>query len=319
MQKGMTVKRRRGTPVGRIRDDGLLRSIRSWDDVRFFLALHRAGSLSAAAGPLEVTQPTCGRRLAALEASLGVRLFDRTPEGLRITAEGATLLDAATMMEQSARELALRATVKDRDLAGVVRIGTNDLFACSFLVGALPQVRAKYPGIRVELVLSSAEADLLGREVDIAIRFRPESSRPTPDVLVARKLGDEPFLLYGTDTYLRRCGAPSDPNDLAEHEVVVYAGRHPASDWCASAFRGSTVVLSASSMQVAGAAIAAGLGLGVLPSRAARLFPLLRPLSPVVARGTGWLVVHPDLRRVPRIRVVSDMIAAVYRAESTLR
>lgn len=303
----------RATRSGR---DALLRTIPSWDDVRFFLAIRRAGSLSAAAGPLGVTQPTCGRRLAALEASLGLRLFDRTPEGLRLTAGGATLLDAATAMEQSAHELALRATVRDRDLEGVVRIGTTEFFACTFLVRALPEVRAKYPGICVELVLANTEADLLRREADIAIRFRPEGYRPTPEVLVAQKLGDEPFVLYGTDDYLRRRGAPSDPEVLADHDVIVYPARHPAAEWCARAFRGATVALSAPSMQVCGAAIAAGLGLGVLPSRAARISPVLRPLSPVVARGTGWMVVHPDLQHVPRVRVVIDLVAALFRADS---
>jgi DNA-binding transcriptional LysR family regulator len=310
------MKTQRKTRTGRFSREALLRSIANWDDIRFFLAIHRAGSLSAASGTLEVTQPTAGRRLAALEASLGLRLFDRTPEGLRITADGATLLDAAKVMEQSAHELALRATVKNRDLEGIVRVGTTELFACSFLLAALVQIREKYPGIRAELVLSNMESDLLKREADIAIRFGPEDFRPTPGVLLGRRLGDEPFLLYGTDTYLRRWGAPSDPNDLAGHEVVVYSGRHPASEWCVNAFRGSTVVLSAPSMQVTGAAIAAGLGLGVLPRRAARLFPPLRPLSPVVAHGTGWLVVHPDLRRVPRIRAVADMLVALWRTDS---
>jgi DNA-binding transcriptional LysR family regulator len=285
-----------------------------WDDVRFFLAIHRAGSLSAAAGPLEVTQPTCGRRLAALEASLGLRLFDRTPDGLRITAQGETLLEAATRMEENASELALRAAVRDRDLEGVVRIATPELFACSFLVGALQQLRAKYPGIRVELDLSNSETDLLRREADIAIRFGPEGKPPRPPALVARRLGDEPFLLYGADAYLGRRGPPADPDDLAEQEVVVFAGRHPAAAWCARAFARATVVLSAPSMQVTGAAIAAGLGLGVLPRRAARLFPPLRPLSPVVAQATAWSIVHPDLRRVPRIRAVVDELAAIYRS-----
>ncbi|HSQ64084.1 MAG TPA: LysR family transcriptional regulator [Polyangiaceae bacterium] len=296
--------------------EALLRTIPRWDDVRFFLAIQRAGSLSAAAGPLAVTQPTCGRRLAALEASLGLRLFERTPEGLQLTSEGGTLLDAATTMERSAYELALRATVKDRDLEGVVRIATNEFFACSFLVGALPQVREKYPGIRVELVLSNDETDLLRREADIAIRFRPEGHRPTPEVLVAQKLGNEPFVLFGSDHYLNRRGTPADPSVLVDHDVVVYSGRHPASEWCANAFRGAKVVLSAPSMQVAGAAVAAGLGLGVLPQRAARLVPQLRALSAVVARGTGWMVVHPDLQRVPRIRVVIDAVAAIFRATS---
>lgn len=314
----MAMKPRKLPRAPRSGRDALLRTIPSWDDVRFFLAIHRAGSLSAAAGPLGVTQPTCGRRLATLEGSLGLRLFDRTPDGLRLTAEGASLVDAATVMEQSAHDLALRATVKDRDLEGVVRIGTNEYFACSFLVGALPLVREKYPGIRVELVLSNTETDLLRREADIAIRFRPEGYRPTPEVLIAKKLGDEPFTLYATDQYLRRRGAPADPAMLADHDVVVFSGRHPASEWCEKAFRGATVVLSAPSMQVTAAAINAGLGLGVIPRRPARFLPLLRPLLPVVARGTGWMVVHPDLQHVPRIRVVIDMVIAIFRGDSAL-
>ena len=300
------------------RKNRVVATIPSWDDVRFFLAIQRAGSLSAAAGPLAVTQPTCGRRLAALEASLGLRLFDRNPEGLSLTAEGATLLDAATNMEQAANDLTLRASVSDRDLDGVVRIATSEFFACMFLVGALPTVREKYPGISVELVLSNSETDLFKREADIAIRFRPEGLRPTPDMLVAQKLGDEPFLLYGTDAYLRRRGAPADPAVLVDHDVVVYSGRNPASAWCATAFRGAAVALVAPSMQVSSAAVAAGLGLGVIPRRAARHFPQLRPLSPVVARGTGWMVVHPDLQHVPRVRVVIDMVVALFRADFLL-
>jgi DNA-binding transcriptional LysR family regulator len=251
-----------------------------------------------------------------LEASLGLRLFDRTPEGLSLTTEGSTLMDAAIAMERSAHDLALRATARDRDLEGVVRIGTIELFACSFLVGALVEVRDKYPGIRAELVLSNTETDLLRREADIAVRFRPHGHRPTPEVLIAQKLGDEPFVLYGSQQYLRRRGTPADPEDLAAHDVVVCSGRHPASEWCDRAFRNASVALSAPSMQVTGAAIAAGLGLGVIPRRAARLAPDLVPLSPVIALGSGWMVVHPDLQNVPRIRAVIDTVATLFRAAS---
>jgi len=296
----------------------LLRAIPSWDDVRFFLAIHRAGSLSKAAGPLEVTQPTCGRRLKALETALGLRLFDRTPDGLQVTADGRSLLEAATRMERSAGDLALRASRRDRELEGVVRVATTELFACSFLVGALRQVRERYPDIAVELVLSNIDTDLLRREADIAVRFGRAGSRPSPPALVAKKLGDEPFCLYGAEAYLHRRGAPADPNDLSGHDIVVYAGRHPASEWCARAFARATVALSAPSMQVSGAAIAAGVGLGVLPKRAARLFPAVSALSPAVAFGTGWLCVHPDLRQVPRVRAVVDTLAALYRADPVI-
>ncbi|HVI95989.1 MAG TPA: LysR family transcriptional regulator [Anaeromyxobacter sp.] len=295
----------------------LLRAIPNWDDVRIFLAIQRAGSLSAAAGPLGIAQPTCGRRLAALEASIGARLFDRTPDGLRITADGAALLAAASAMEEAARALAVAGAGRDRDLEGVVRIATTELLAISFLVDALRTLREAHPAIRVELVLSNAESDLLAREADLALRFGPEGSRPRPDVLVAQKLGDEPFELYGADAYVARRGAPADPAALAGHDVIVYSAPNPASAWCSDAFRGANVVLAAPSMLVSSAAVAAGLGLGVVPRRAARRFPQLRPLSPVIARGTGWIVLHPDLRRVPRIRVVADALARTFRATAT--
>src|SRR6266545_3842406 len=96
---------------------------------------------------------------------------------------------------------------------------------------------------------------------------------PRPDLLVAQKLGDE----------------PSKPAALAGHDVVVYSARHPASSWCAGAFRGANVVVAVPSMLVSSAAIAASLGLGDIPRRAARRFPQLRSLSPVIARGTGWI------------------------------
>lgn len=99
--------------------------------------------------------------------------------------------------------------------------------------------------------------------------------------------------------------------------MVVYEGPHPAAVWCSRAFAQTTVALSVPSMQVAGAAMAAGLGLGVLPKRAARLFPSLRPLSPVIAQATGWLLVDPNLKQVPRVRAVIDTLAALYRADPT--
>jgi len=304
---------RRRAPA-RGRPGGSPRAAPSWDDIRIFLAIHRAGSLSAAAGPLGLSQPTCGRRLAGLEAALGMRLFERTPEGLHLTAEGAALVQSAEAMEAGARTLALEAAGRGRDLEGVVRIATTELLAVSFLVEALRALRASHPEIRFELVLSNEESDLVRREADLAVRFMPEGTRPRPDRLVAQKLGDEPFDLYGSDGYLRARGVPPDPAALAGHDVVVYAARNPASAWCTSAFRGANVVLAVPSMLVSSAAVAAGLGLGVIPRRAARRFPALRRLAPGIARGTGWLIVNPELRRAPRVRVVTDGLAAMFRA-----
>jgi len=295
------------------------RPLRSWDDIRIFLAIHRAGSLSAAAGPLGVTQPTCGRRLAALERALGLRLFDRTPDGLSITTEGTTLLEAATAMEDKAHELALRVSATDAKFDGVVRIATTELFALAFLSGAVPEVRARYPGIRIELVISDEPTDLLRREADFAIRFGPSGYRPTPDTLIAQKVTTQPFALYAAESYLERRGAPADPNVLAGHDVVVYtrptyAGR----DWFMQAIQGATIALLTPSMAVAATAVARGCGLGFLPRLGAREHASLRRLTGAIASANGWFVVHPDLRRVPRIRAVMDATAALLRADSTL-
>jgi DNA-binding transcriptional LysR family regulator len=140
---------------------------------------------------------------------------------------------------------------------------------------------------------------------------------PSTESVVVRKLDDEPHALYGIDDYLARRGVPADPSTLDGHDVVVYSDPHPAMAWCAKAYRNARVVLSSASMQVTAAAIAAGLGLGVVPARAARTLPRLRALSPPVARASGWIVVHPDLARVPRVRVVVDAIAAGMRADPT--
>lgn len=131
---------------------------------------------------------------------------------------------------------------------------------------------------------------------------------------MAKKLSGGPLLLYGADSYLERRGFPADPNDLTGHEVVVFSGRHPAFAWCAQAFRNAKQVLVSPSMQVAAAAISAGVGLGVLPRRAEKQFPQLRAVSGELAYGVAWLVVHPQLRRVPRIRAIAEGIVKLFEA-----
>jgi DNA-binding transcriptional LysR family regulator len=312
---GMSPRRR---PGPRARNDRTARAEPSWEDVRIFLAIHRARSLSAAAGPLGMTQPTCGRRLAGLEATLGVRLFERTPEGLDLTMEGAALVKHAEAMETGARALTLATAGRSRDLAGIVRIATTELLAVAFLADALGRLRARHPEIRFELVVSNEPSDLLRREADIALRFGPEGTRPSPDRLVAQKLGDEPFDLYGADRYLAARAAPAEPAAVAGHDVVVYSAPSPASAWCAGAFHDANVVLSVPSMLVVAAAVAAGLGLGAIPRRAAGRFEGLRRLLPDVARGTGWLIMAPELRRDSRIRVVADALGAMFRGQGAV-
>ena len=154
----------------------------------------------------------------------------------------------------------------------MVRIATTELFALAFLAGAVPEVRARYPGIRIELVISDGPNDLLRREADFAIRFGPPGYSPTPDTLIAQKVTTQPFCLYASESYLERRGAPADPSVLAGHDVVVYSRpTYAGHQWFMSAIKGATVALVAPSMAVVAAAVASGCGIGILPRMGARL------------------------------------------------
>ena len=294
----------------------LTRALEDWDAIRFFLAIHRTGSLSAAATTLGVTQPTCGRRLSALEEALGIRLFTRAPDGLHPTAEGTALVAVAARMEEAARDVSLRAAATVEDLAGVVRVAMTEFTALALVGPILPRLRRAHAGIRIELVLSDTPADILSREADIAIRWRGEGFLPTPAKVVARKLGRLGWSLFGADRYLSARGAPRDPADLSGHDVVLYPTRaHPGHEWLARATRGAAPVLVSANLVCNAAAVAAGVGLGFFPRPIVRLEPTLRPLTPAVAHAWAWLVTHPDLRRVPRIRAVANLLAAGLREE----
>lgn len=291
-----------------------MRSLEDWDSIRFFLAIQRAGSLSAAASALGVTQPTCGRRLSALEAALGTRLFTRAPDGLRVTAEGAALVTAATQMEEAARNLTRKAAATVERLDGVVRVAMTEFTTLAFGTRILMVLRDRHPSIRVELVLADTAADILSSEADLAVRWRGEGFRPSPAKVVARKLGRIGWALFASERYLAKRGAPRDPSDLRGHDVVLYpGGPHPGHEWLAKATRHSTPVLVSANMICNAAAVREGIGLGFFPQPIVRVEPSLRPLTQPVAWGWAWLVLHPDLRRVPRIRAVADVLAGALR------
>src|SRR5262245_57924466 len=169
-----------------------------WSDLAHFLAVHRAGSLSAAARQLRVDQTTVGRRIAQLEQGLGAKLFDRMPNGLRLTASGRDVLCIAERLEAEA--LALERLVRGRDVnpEGAVRLTTSEAFGSRFLAPRLIEIRQKYQAIRLEVITDVRTFNLSRREADIAIRMAA-----TPQVgLVLKKVGVVGFGLYAATSYL---------------------------------------------------------------------------------------------------------------------
>lgn len=162
----------------------------SWDDIRYFLAVMRGGSLSAAARALQVQHSTVARRIDALESALGIRLFDRLPRGWPPTDEGLHLAEHATRLEADAHAFA-RAAQGAAALDGVVRVSASPVFASHFLGPRLARAQRAWPALRIDLMGEMHAANLYAREADLAVRL----SRPSEPGLAARRLGTMRFAL----------------------------------------------------------------------------------------------------------------------------
>lgn len=292
----------------------------NWNDIPIALAVARTGSLSAAADQLEKNHSTVFRRLNALEESLGVRLFDRLPTGYVPTATGTALLANAERAADAVDDLARQAQGQDRRPAGDVRLTTNGNLAVDHVTPILADLAITHPELRVEVIVSDSEYDLTRREADLALR----ATRKPPEHLVGRKVVDYQWYLVGADAYLRRRAEPVSAETLHAHAFIgpapALAGL-PALRWLVERIERDQIVASANAFTTMAAMAAAGMGLAVLPSDqlAPALHRLMRiPLKPAQA-GALWLLNHPDLREVARIRAVADALFNRLRAQDAFR
>jgi DNA-binding transcriptional LysR family regulator len=289
-----------------------------WDDLRFVLALRRAGSLGAAARLLKVEQSTASRRLTSLEAALGAHLVARTPEGVALNEAGLLVAGVAEAFDTGIEDLTRRISGEDRRPEGIVRLATTESMA-TFLMAGLVPLRQVHPKIHVQLVVGSAALDLLRREADLAVRLFREKS-PT---LVTRKIGDIGWSLYASRAYVERTGvtlaADLEECALAGQTVIGYAGptaRSPGAVWLAKHSRPEDVVLTGESIPSVINAVKAGLGLSALPCFAVDCDPSLVRLTPsLIARGEAFLVIPPDHRQTVRVRLVMDALTALFERE----
>jgi DNA-binding transcriptional LysR family regulator len=288
----------------------------SWDDLRHFLAIERHRTLAAAGRALGVDETTVGRRLAALERAVGARLFDRTADGLLLTATGRAVVGSARHMETEAAAFAARAAAADVRAQGPVRLTTTEAFGTRFLAPRLGSLRAAHPQLELEVVTDTRALDLSRREADLGVRLGP----PTEGHIVARRLGDLAVGLYAAASYLERAGAPR--RGLAGHSVIGFGAQPlgiPEEAWLAEVAADATVVLRSRSTPVQLAAAAAGLGIAALPCYLADGEPsLLRVLPGERVRREIWLTMRRDLRRAPRVRAVAEWLAEIVARHAAL-
>ena len=281
--------------------------LQDWDDLRFFLAVARGGSLSGAARLLGVNHSTVSRRLAAFEDQLDVRLFERSANGYEPTSTGRQLLDSAERMEEELAALDRRLLGQDTRLSGSLRIATADLGA-PFLTRSLVAFAREHPGIDLEVVADDAYANLTRREADVAFR----ASNAPPEHLVGRRLASIAMAAYASPAYLE--GRSHAPDDLAAHDWIGWDESRrdvPTSRWLRRHHPDVRVRFRVNSPAFMLEAARAGQGVAFLACFRGDVEPGLRRVHPPIPEfDVGlWILTHEDLRSTARVRSFMDFMA----------
>jgi DNA-binding transcriptional LysR family regulator len=286
-----------------------------WDDLKYFLAFARGGSMQSAATALGVNQSTVQRRLGLLEERTRSRLIERHPGGYRLTALGSDLVLAAEDVELAVsrfkRGLASRATGP----TGTLRLTCGSAFASRMQAASLIELfRSRHPGISVELLVSDRNLDLSAGEVDVAIR----RGEPTDNILIRRKIKDASWSVYASAAYLERYGRPKTGGTLEGHMVVGCDGpiaQYPGGQWARSMVPPALVATRSDSWQGLILAVKSGAGLAAVPRWQGDCEKdLIRVIDDIGVKSPYYLLMHRDLQNSPRVRAFADFVAAEIRS-----
>lgn len=276
-----------------------------WDDLRYFLALSREGAVRAAAKRLKVSHSTVTRRVQSFEDRLGVRLFDRTPDGFVLTATGEQILPTAEMMEEQATALERDVLGRDSKLEGNICLTVPNGLLHTAIMDDIVRFTVDYPEIEIEIVQSYSFADLSRREADIAVRYIPIGSSP-PDHLVGRKIGRSFHCTYMATNGLK---TPDDPFLIGWGD----GSRHPA--WVKQLPVPPVPVRHAiNDAQGQREACASGLGYATLDCFQADIDPRLKRVPGYSAWPSRdiWLLTHPDIKATARFRLFRQAITDAF-------
>ncbi len=288
-----------------------------WEDLRYFLAVARAGSLAGAGRALGVQHTTVARRVSQLEDALGVALITRTPDGVLLTSAGEVARVRAEAIEAEMSSLALTVQGADQKVEGAVRVTVSEGFS-GFLVRRLGPLKAKHPKLDILVLASNRTYDLARGEADIAIRMTP----PTDGDLTARKLAVSAWSVYAAKGYLAGRATPRSLEDLGTHPLIGFdetLRNVCGAVWLREHGFEDRVVLRTNSISSALNAALGAVGIALLPCMTAGDEPaLVRVVNDVITSRAFWLVTHPDVARSARVRVVLDFIVEMVEAERGL-
>jgi len=284
-----------------------------WNALKLFLAIADNGTLTGAAKDLDVNHSTVFRRLNTFEDEIGGRLFERLSHGYELTSIGEELLITAKKISGSFDELERQIIGKDIQPKGTVKITAPNNIAYRYLPRYLTQFNESYPDIRIELLISNLELNMTNRQADIAVRATPTP----PEHLVGRKVRTLKWSVYGSKAYKKKRGFPENIEQLKTHNLIGATGapRHlPAYVWLEKNHP-KNISVRCDELIAMAAFAEAGQGLAFLPDDQQR--PEIIKLFTFKPGESSdlWLLTHPDLRHVERIKLVMQHLAKSFAAE----
>ncbi|WP_193175832.1 LysR family transcriptional regulator [Oricola nitratireducens] len=194
---------------------------------RTFVRVAETESFSAAAREFHVGQPAVSKQIAALEDYLGERLLQRSTRSLTLTDEGVEFLGYARAAIEAVDEAVEQSRGREGHVTGVLRMTASASFARMHLVPRLRLLGARYPDLRIDLILQDSIVDMVGQGLDLAIRF----GEPQEPNLIARRLGTMRMIVIASKAYLDRWGRPQKPEDLKDHNCLVFGGIPEGDQW----------------------------------------------------------------------------------------
>jgi molybdate transport repressor ModE-like protein len=286
-----------------------------WNDLRAFLAVGRGGSTLAAAKALKVNQTTVARRIEALEAALGLKLFERGQGGSRLTEAGQALIVEAEAVERACEGFGHQARALQRGMTGSLRVTVNEAMANVFVAPALADFRRLYPDIKVEMIVGDDFLDLEKGEADVAIRG---TTTLEDSSLVGRKLADVPWAVYCGRAYAVEHGFPATPEEMNDHWLIGGDGRlagMPGLVWMQEHAPRGEVHTKSSTLTNLVVAVRSGLGIAPLPMLIADHEPdMVRCFELADFPSMTYVLTRADMRDVPRVRAFIDFLVPHFTA-----
>jgi len=284
---------------------------RNWENLRYYLAVARQGTATAAARSLGVSNATVLRRIEQIESELGTRLFKKLQTGYELTPAGENLLDSASALERNINDIVMRFQGRDAELEGRLRISQPESDTLN-LYPLYAEFSRRYPQITLEVQSSNRVVNLNRQEVDVAFRVIDSP----PELLVGRCIGSVHFMMYSSYDYLSQF---DNIDDLSQFDWVLWDKSEGGlqTRWLNKYVKGARIVLHASGQTDVLSAMRAGMGVGFISQQIAIHYPDLQliPHPRSIATFKVWMLTHRDLRDNARVRVFMRFMAEAFKEQ----